>query len=134
MYWIKERVSLDATYRNNYNNANILIYICSHILSVCCNLGLINIMHYGVFASLKIYFFECWCWSNTFVEKCNSFNSMKLLFIYTKGLFFVLRAVIAMLWFSLQRLGFSSFCEYVEICGINCSWSDQSIFFNSVNC
>lgn len=88
MYWIKERVSLDATYRNNYNNANILIYICSHILSVCCNLGLINIMHYGVFASLKIYFFECWCWSNTFVEKCNSFNFMKLLFIYTKGLFF----------------------------------------------
>lgn len=55
--------------------------------------------------------------------------------LYTqRGYFFVLRAVIAMLWFSLQRLSFSSFCEYVEICGINCSWSDQSIFFNSVNC
>lgn len=40
-------------------------------------------------------------------------------------------SVIAMLWFSLQRLSFSSFCEYVEICGINCSWSDQSFLIPS---
>lgn len=88
MYWIKEWVLWDVIYCNNYNNVNILIYICFYILGVCCNLGLINIMYYGVFVLLKIYFFECWCWSNIFVEKCNFFNFMKLLFIYIKGLFF----------------------------------------------